>query len=106
MLTNFAILILVSGILLKLYFIISSTKSSSNKKSYPEELVDETRKAFKDIDNSGLDDVIRMKNVNERFGFTMKQSVIGEHWIVCTDRDGFEEFDTLEEMLDAGWIVD
>ena len=81
---------------------------------YPPHMIDETRKAFENIDESPLKnlEVISMKNDDGRFGIiTMFQIIINNFSIIDqhtskAENNNWYIYNTLDEMLEAGWIVD
>ena len=72
-------------------------------------LIEESRKALSDVNNSELKDleVICLKNKDGRFGMVLRDMIAeGIASVVSSDYSGHWEYETLEEMLQDGWIVD
>ena len=85
----------------------------SESGGWPNILREETEKAFLDIDNSDLKSlsIICMKNANGRFGVIVKnQMKLNVYIVVDNDYNDTPEhvynYESLTDMLDAGWVVD
>lgn len=78
---------------------------------YPQILQDETKNAFLDINNSPLKNmpVICMKNSDgNRDGFVFKMDIQDELFIITdsTDPHTLYNYETIDKMLEDGWVVD
>jgi len=72
--------------------------------------VEETRKAFTDINKSELNNFanVCLKNADGRFGVIFREDIDNNNWWVMdsfTDNKTYQ-YNSLKQMLDNGWIVD
>ena len=76
---------------------------------WSDSLINETKKAFNDIENSVLKDlpIICMKSFHGSFGLIFKNDIIKNNYIII-DRETQTKiiYNTLDEMIEAGWVVD
>ena len=79
------------------------------KKEWHEYLQAKTKKAFEDINNSPLTNLlfICMKNYNGKFGTIKKNDVLNNNLII-NDLDDHIHYTyvTIDDLLLAGWIID
>ena len=76
---------------------------------YPQELQNQTKLAFENIESSELKHLttICMKNDDGRFGTIQRENIKnGVFHIRYVSRNGFYMYFSLDEMLRDGWIVD
>jgi len=76
---------------------------------YPQELQNQTKIAFENIDESPLKDLqyICMKNDDGRFGIMKQENIRNKVFhIMYTDNKGIYMYWSLDEMLQDGWVVD
>jgi len=76
---------------------------------YPQDLINQTKLAFENIDESPLKDLktICMKNDDGRFGTIQYENVKNKTYhIRYRTNNGFYIYFSLDEMLRDGWVVD
>ena len=69
----------------------------------------ETKKAFEDVNNSSLKNlkVVCMKNWENKFAIiTLQQIETGNIKLVDRDEGKSYNYDTVDDMINAGWVVD
>jgi len=79
------------------------------KQMYPQELQNQTKLAFENIDKSPLKNLntICMKNDDGRFGTIQHENIKnGIFHIRYENSNGFYMYFSLDEMLQDGWVVD
>ena len=78
--------------------------------SWSKKLKEKTREIFDELPVSAFmrDNRCHMKNENSNYGYITMQNALQDKYIVeSLDTDGeYVIYDTVDELIDAGWVVD
>lgn len=74
--------------------------------TWSDELIEKTRDVL-DLKYVPFDDFVHMKNINGNFGKISLKNWLAQKFIIQDNRTDFEYvYITIDELIEAGWVVD
>ena len=75
--------------------------------NWSEKLISKTLTSLSGIDFDFRDGKVALKNRSRSFGYIAVDDVLQQTWIIrLTDSGGIQKFQSLEDMVASGWVLD